>query len=173
MKRKVLVLLLGALALITAPIALAREEPGTGAGWVVGTPSFSYENVLADLISDEHARVCGVGLTQQVQLDSYARYKAADMGWENYFAHANEVGHNFWDLYPRGSIEWTAAGEILAWNTVEDALAPGNAYTQFMGSTAHKAAIQNCVYTQFGVGSFKAETSTAFKKYWAVEFIKP
>lgn len=176
MKRLLTYLTAGVLALsLLVPGVAAREEPGTGAGWVVGTPSLSYENVLWDLINDEHQRVCGAFLQGDVTLDSYSRYKAADMGWHNYFAHADESGQNYWQLYPFGGITYsgTNASEILAYNTYDDALSPGAAYNAFMASSPHRNAIRNCTFTEFGVGSFKQLNGTTFKRYWAVEFIRP
>ena len=172
-RRFAVLLSAAALALaVIVPGAIARDDPSTGAAWIIGTANFTYENVLADAINDEHHRVCGTWLDSEANLDSYARYKAADMGWENYYSHINEQGHAYYDLWPNGAITYSGqnAAEILVYNTYADLYSAGQAMNSFMGSPTHKAAIQNCVYVDFGVGNFKANNG---RRYWVAEFKKP
>lgn len=161
MKRAALLALL--LTIITTGTVLAFT-------WQRGTVSLDAQAQLTNAIAAEHRRVCGGSLSVNSQLVWAARYKAQDMGYRGYFGHAYPDGSRTYHFYPRAGIPYSQAAEILAWNTYPDDLSAGVAFSAFMGSTSHRAAIRNCAYTRFGVGTFKVASG---KHYYAVEFTRP
>lgn len=155
---------------ITLALVLTALLAGTALGatiWRGATVGVTEGYALRDLINAEHHRVCGSYLVNDAQLVWVARWKAQDMGYRGYFAHAALDGSHVWDFYDRVGIPWSkGTGEILAWNSYPDDYAASVAYSQFMASSSHRAAIRNCAFDRFGVGSFKAGT----KRLFAVEF---
>jgi uncharacterized protein YkwD len=148
----------GTLALTTV---LALALTGIGASPVNAASDSSAEGTIRDLIRAERARVCGTRPTHDSRHRDIARWRSADMSKRGYFSHAIPGGTTWRDHLARfGITGYSRTAEIIAWNRNADGRAASarQAYRQFMGSSTHRGIIRNCLYTQFGVGSYHAGT---------------
>jgi len=124
---------------------------------------------LYALVNAEHKRACGSGLAWNLRLRDAARWKAADMGYHNLLSHADAAGKLTFQLYRSAGLGYSAAGEIIAWNSWPVSESVSVAFNSWMASDVHRAQIRSCTYTQVGLGAFRAGD----KKWYAAEFRKP
>jgi len=142
--------------------------------WVNGTTSPTMEDYLRDKVKAEHYRVCGRSITYHRQNVWAARYKAMDMGVHNKMAHLLSDGTMLWDHYSVMGISSRASGENIAWNNYPDGQSEAVAWNGWMNSPGHRAIIQDCKYTRFGIGVYKTKAGGDLGgKWFAAEFTMP
>lgn len=157
MKRLIVALALAIAAIIPAAAPAAASSYSTTA-----------ENRMASLIIAEHKRVCGTTLLRVRQHNNLDRWRARDMFVNGYFGHDIPSGGHYYDYFRRYGIEdWVSpyASEILAWNRYSgdtDYTAATRAFNQYMNSSPHRRAIQNCAYNTFGVGAYSGNEKRMF-----------
>lgn len=159
-------------ALVTAVLLLVLATGTVSAAivWRSATSNQGPEATLGNLIDAEHQRVCGRALSSDSRLVWMARYRSTDMVLAGYFGHRNPVtGKRVFDLMAKAGIGYSSAAEILAWNTYSDDESAVFAYSQFMGSSGHRAAIRSCTYTRIGVGDYRVGS----KRMYTVLFTEP
>lgn len=151
-------------------LVLVLSNNANSATWINNSSSSTAEYKLQTLIIREHNRICIRNLYQNLDLKSVARWRAKDMIVRNYFSHTIKgTNKKVWDYFYRWNIRWTAAAEIIVWNTYSDTVAADVAYRQFMGSDGHRNIIRSCRYYRVGVGSYKGTTN---KRMFAVVFTR-
>lgn len=157
--------LLGALTLSVAVTGSAVA----GLAWRNATIYGAATREIRDLIQAEHRRVCGKTIDHDKQLREAARWKAMDMGFRDYFAHALQDGSYVWDYYAEAGISKRyGAGEIIAVNTYPDGQTAQVAFDGWMRSDGHRELIQACDFDHFGVGVFKTRGDGAYPQRWFV-----
>lgn len=123
----------------------------------------SAELQLETLLMKEHNRLCSKPLYRNTALKSCARWRAKDMLVRDYFSHTIKGTTNkVFAYFSRYNIPWTAAGEIMAWNTNTDTEAALAAYRQFMASHDHRVLLQSCRYYRLGAGAYKQNGKRMF-----------
>lgn len=137
-------------------------------GWMNATVSSDAESTLSTLILREHDKYCNP-LSRDMRLVWMARFKAMDMGYNNYFGHTDTDGRNASTHLRSMGISYSAWSEILAYNSYPVDSSAKAAFTQFMNSSIHRAMIVSCRFTRFGAGAFRDGT----RKYYVVEFMRP
>lgn len=158
-------------ALAAAALALLLGAGTVSAAliWGNATVNVTVQRQIEQLINAEHLRVCGKYLSHSSQLRTIARWKATSMGIRDRMSHYTVDGRRTFDFYAQAGIPKTyGAGEIIAVNNYPDDQTARVAFNGWMGSTSHRAAIRNCDYDRFGVGTFK--TAGKSNKWYAVEF---
>ncbi|MCP2168509.1 CAP domain-containing protein [Goodfellowiella coeruleoviolacea] len=165
--------LLGATA-PTAPAATG-DAPQTGVFTQVRPAASADEDQLAGYLIDEHRRVCGTTLRRDDRLNNLATHHSQYMAglnngngvlthedpWGDLNSRFRHVGYQ-----PR----WV--GETVYWGSGTNRGPHAVMYAPnygWMNSPPHRAIIQNCRYTDFGVGSAVPYSATG-KTFWTAEF---
>lgn len=154
--------------LITIVLSVSAVSAATFV-WRSATTNGIPETTLSNLIQFEHARVCANTLSQDSRLIWMARYRSTDMVLRNYFSHTTPEGKKVWNFLNSAGIKYSAAGEIITWNSYTDEYSASIAYKAFMNSSSHRSLIRSCTYTYIGVGDYKVGS----KRMFTVLFIKP
>lgn len=119
------------------------------------------EHELIEL-TNEHRISVGCGpLTLDPRLGQAAREHSVDMAMYNYFDHTDRLGRSPFDRMAAVGYVRRMAGENLAagrWR-------PADALRQWLDSPPHRANIENCSFTQIGVG-IGATSHSYYTYYW-------
>ncbi len=132
-----------ALSGIAASPALA-QTPGTGT---------SYNGELFSLTNQDRTSNGLAALADNGTLGDIAENRSDDMITNDYFSHVQLNGQYVWPTMSADGIDYSAAGENIAWNSSCGCDAAAYANSQFMGSPPHRANILGA-YNELGVGSW-------------------
>ena len=104
-------------------------------------------------------------------LNKIAGARSYNMASRHYFGHRQPDGRTAFDLIDASGIRWYAAAEDIAWNNNNDAMgSAAMANSQWMASSAHRAAILSTSYNYVGVGL--AVDSSNGHRMWTALFVK-
>jgi uncharacterized protein YkwD len=104
-------------------------------------------------------------------LNKVANSRSYDMATKHYFGHRQPDGRTAFDMIDASGITWYSAAEDIAWNNYSDVVGSAiMANNQWMGSTAHRAAILSTSYNYVGVG-LQIDSSNGHR-IWTAIFLK-
>jgi uncharacterized protein YkwD len=112
----------------------------------------------AEVVSLTNARRAAAGcgpVASQPQLTRAAQIHADDMAANDYFAHSSQDGRAPWDRARQQGFTGRGIGENIA----RGYATPRAVVDGWMGSSGHRANIENCAYRSIGVG-YHAGTKT-------------
>ena len=100
-------------------------------------------------LMNEHRVSAGCGpLAWNVAVGAVAQAHSEDMVARDFFSHTNPDGESPFDRMSRAGISYSLAGENIAWGyPTGEAVLEG-----WLGSSGHRANIENCSFTEHGVG---------------------
>ena len=133
---------------VQTPVLLPRVE--------VPTISRQQKEALTLLNADRAAHGLPP-LRLSLPLSMVAENYARDMKKRQYFAHTNPEGLSPFDRLKNSGIDFSCAGENLAFNVSISA-----AQQAFMDSPGHKANILNANYTQVGISVITKDSQTLY-----------
>lgn len=118
---------------------------------------------FANLVNQHRDTKCSNSLTWNTSVFQVAQAHSQDMKDRSFFSHDNPDGKSPFDRLTDAGISYSAAAENIAkgQSTAQEVL---NAW---LNSSGHKTNIENCTYTEHGVGY------VADGNYWTHVFIKP
>jgi len=94
------------------------------------------------------AEGCGA-LTWHDGVAAVAQAHSQDMVDRGFFSHTNPDGESPWDRLGDGGVTWSGgAGENIAAGTSD----PTTVLTLWLNSSGHRANIENCGFTDHGIG---------------------
>lgn len=160
-------LLVGALVLFILETALVADAATLS--WGKSTYNSTAEATVRNLVMAEHYRVCKRSLTNDMRLVTLARWRAADMAINDYFGHADRLGHRLGYFLTHAGIPYRFGGENIGWNTYTADQTAYQVYRAWMGSTTHRGLIRNCDFRRVGVGSFREGS----RFIWVLELLQP
>lgn len=146
---------IGAIALIATMLSLTITT-ATGA-----VTRDELEQELIELTNEHRISVGCDPLTPEPRLAQTARDHSIDMAVHNYFDHTDRMGRSPFDRMAATGYQRRTAGENLAagrWR-------PADALRQWLDSPPHRANIENCSFTQIGVG-LGATSHSYYTYYW-------
>jgi uncharacterized protein YkwD len=145
----------------------APTQPGTPTGDPTqpGAPSDYIAQVVQLTNQRRAAKGCGA-LTVNAALTRVAQAHSADMAANNYFSHDSQDGRSPFDRMSAAGYRFGAAAENIA----AGQRTPSDVVTAWMNSEGHRANIENCTYTEIGVGY---ATGGSYGSYWTQDFGKP
>jgi uncharacterized protein YkwD len=121
---------------------------------------------VVQLTNQKRAAVgCGA-LAVNATLTQVAQAHSADMATNNYFSHDSQDGRSPFDRMTQAGYRFSAAAENIA----AGQRTPQDVVTAWMNSEGHRANIENCTYTEIGVGY---ATGGSYGTYWTQDFGKP
>ena len=104
-------------------------------------------------------------------LNRIADARSYNMATKHYFGHRQPDGRTAFDMIDASGTTWYAAAEDIAWNNYADAVGSAiMANNQWMGSSAHRAAILSTSYNYVGVG-LQIDSSNGHR-IWTALFLK-
>ncbi len=159
-------LLLLALVLIAAlaPVATASAADYTA------TQVSEAEQAMQTLINRKRADRDLVALRWDSRVADLARERAEYMAATGEFSHQQADGDDVFDKIAESGMKWYGAGEIIAWNNIEDLdYSVAFAVQAWMGSRAHRAIVVSTGYNYVGFGMAVGADG---KRYWAGVFLK-
>jgi uncharacterized protein YkwD len=152
--------LLGLLVSIQAPAAVSASS-------AFDAP----EAELVRLINQDRAQHGLVPYRTYWVLNKIANSRSYDMATRHYFSHRQPDGRTAFDMIDSSGVTWYGAAEDIAWNNDSDAIGSAlMADNQWMGSSAHRAAILSTSYNYLGVGS-QVDSSNGHR-IWTALFLK-
>jgi uncharacterized protein YkwD len=152
--------LLGLLVSINAPAAVSASVASDAA-----------ESALIRLINQDRADAGLVPYRSYGLLNSIAYKRSYDMATKHYFSHRQPDGRTAFDMIDASGITWYVAAEDIAWNNYGDYQGSAiMANNQWMGSSAHRAAILSTSYNYVGVG-LSVDSSNGHR-IWTAIFVK-
>ncbi len=159
-------LLLLALVLVAA---LAPVAPASAADYTAAEVSQA-EQAMQTLINRKRADRGLVALRWDSRVADLARERAEYMAQTGEFSHLQAGGEDVFDRIAESGMTWYGAGEIIAWNNIED-LDDSVAFAvqSWMGSRAHRAIIVSTGYNYVGFGMAVGPDG---KRYWAGVVLK-
>jgi uncharacterized protein YkwD len=158
-----------------APLALAlfgllvsiQAPAGVSAGTAFDAP----EREMVRLINEDRAQHGLVPYRSYWILNKIANSRSYDMATRHYFGHRQPDGRTAFDMIDASGITWYAAAEDIAWNNYGDSIGSAvMANNQWMGSSAHRAAILSTSYNYVGVG-MQIDSSNGHRM-WTALFLK-
>ena len=135
----------------TAPIA----PPPSG-----GSPDAEVA-AFVDLVNDHRGSIGATALIWDDRVAQVALAHSQDMATRGFFSHTNPDGLSPFDRLSAAGISYTTAGENIAYGFSSAT----SVYQAWMGSSGHRANIENPAYTHHGVGRYGT--------YWTHLFITP
>ena len=144
--------------LLLGPCLLLLATVGCSSVAAPPQPAPSRPTPAADVVSLTNARRAAAGcgpVASQPQLTRAAQLHADDMAAHDYFAHTSLDGRAPWDRARQQGFTGRGIGENIA-RGYATARAVVDAW---MGSSGHRANIENCAYRYIGVG-YHAPTKT-------------
>jgi uncharacterized protein YkwD len=152
--------LLGLLVSINGPAVVSATAASDAA-----------EAELIRLINKDRADAGLVPYRSYSLLNTIAYKRSYDMATKHYFSHRQPDGRTAFDMIDATSITWYSAAEDIAWNNYGDYQGSAiMANNQWMGSSAHRAAILSTSYNYVGVGL--AVDSSNGHRMWTALFLK-
>jgi len=137
-----------AAALLVMPLlAAACTESTTGPGLDDVPLDAQVESFVTAM--NDHREAVGCGrLAWNVEVAAVAQGHSDDMVARDFFSHTNPDGDSPFDRMSDAGISFSLAAENIAWGYPSgDAVLQG-----WLGSSGHRANIENCSLTQHGVG---------------------
>ena len=95
------------------------------------------------------------------RLARLARNYSETMARENFFGHYDPSGADPFDRMRHAGIDFRAAGENLAFGQTRGL----QVYDDWMNSPKHRAVIEDCVYTHYGIGLCRRRWSLLCARY--------
>jgi uncharacterized protein YkwD len=152
--------LLGLLISIQAPAAVSAS-----------TAFNAPEIEMVRLINQDRAQHGLVPYRVYSVLNKIANSRSYNMATRHYFGHRQPDGRTAFDMISATGITWYAAAEDIAWNNYGDLIGSAlMADNQWMGSSAHRAAILSTSYNYVGVG-LQIDSSNGHR-IWTALFLK-
>jgi uncharacterized protein YkwD len=145
------------LAVLSFLVAACSDDPGLGPG-----PSVDANVALfVDLMNDHRVSIGCPPLGWNDGVAAVAQAHSQDMVDRGFFSHTNPDGESPFDRLSGAGIAYSRAAENIAWGhpTADAVLAA------WLGSSGHRANIENCLLTQHGVG--------LVEQRWTHVFITP
>jgi uncharacterized protein YkwD len=132
-------------------VATAGALVACACGGDAAGPDPSADPAVAAFVELVNAHRGSVGcpeLVWQPDVAAVAQAHSADMVARDFFSHTNPDGASPFDRLTAAGIAYSAAAENIAWGyaTAEAVLAG------WLGSSGHRANIENCALTEHGVG---------------------
>jgi uncharacterized protein YkwD len=129
------------------------------------------EAEMVRLINQDRAEAGLVPYRTYSLLNKIANSRSYDMATKHYFSHRQPDGRTAFDMIDASGITWYSAAEDIAWNNWSDAEGSAlMANNQWMGSSAHRAAIMSTAYNYIGVG-MQIDSSNGHR-IWTALFLK-
>jgi uncharacterized protein YkwD len=129
------------------------------------------EATLLHLINKDRADAGLVPYRSYRVLHNIAAARSYDMATKHYFSHRQPDGRTAFDMIDASGITWYSAAEDIAWNNysgLEGSAIMAN--NQWMGSSAHRAAILSTSYNYVGL-ALRIDTSNGHR-IWTAIFLK-
>jgi uncharacterized protein YkwD len=147
-------------------LALSIQAP-TGVSAAFDAP----EREMLRLINQDRAQHGLVAYRSYGVLNEIANARSYNMATRHYFGHVQPDGRTAFDMIDASGITWYAAAEDIAWNNYGDNLGSAvMANNQWMGSSAHRAAILSTSYNYVGIG-LQVDSSNGHRM-WTAIFVK-
>ena len=138
---------------------------GNGGGTTTSTVS-SFATQVIKLTNAERAKVGCKALKSNSLLKSAAQKHSVDMAKKDYFSHTGKDGRSPFQRMTDAGYTFTAAAENIA----AGQRTPADVVKGWMNSKGHRENIQNCTYTEIGVGYARGGS---YGTYWTQDFGKP
>lgn len=151
------------LAVLTTVI-VATAEPADAAT----VSKTDLEAQVVALTNEYRASVGCRPVTAENRLSTLARAHSDDMASQDYFDHVSPAGLDPFDRIDRSGYGYSTASENLAaglWR-------PEEVVQQWIDSPPHRANLENCQFTEIGVGVAGNAAST-YRYYWTQVFATP
>lgn len=120
-------------------------------------------------LTNEHRASVGCGpVVAESRLNTLARAHSDDMAAQDYFDHLSPAGLDPFDRIDRSGYRFLTASENLAaglWR-------PEDVVQQWLDSPPHRANLENCEFTEIGVG-VAGNAGSTFRYYWTQVFATP
>lgn len=128
------------------------------------------EQAMQTLINRKRADRDLVALRWDSRVAELARQRAEYMAATGEFSHQQDDGDDVFDKIAESGMTWYGAGEIIAWNNIDDLdLSVAFAVKAWMDSRDHRAIIVSTGYNYVGFGM---AVGAGGKRYWAGVFLK-
>ncbi|MFP5342871.1 MAG: CAP domain-containing protein [Candidatus Limnocylindria bacterium] len=164
LRRPLLILLALVIAGTVAPVS------SVGASAYTTAEISEAERAIQTLINRKRADRSLVGLKWDQRVADLARARAAYMAETGRFSHQQAGGDDVFDMIDDSGMTWYGAGEIIAWNNVEDLdRSAAFAVDAWMGSRSHRAIVVSSGYNYVGFGMAAGADG---RRYWAGVFLK-
>lgn len=134
------------------------EQSGTANGYIV--------DEFSALMNAHRESVGCKALLPLDNLNEVASEHSEDMVVNKYFSHIDLKKRTPFDRISLAQISFSAAGENIAVSGGDAA----SVLNMWLGSSGHRANIENCNYTHHGVGV--AAQATSSQNYWTHVFIR-
>lgn len=115
------------------------------------------EMVLFELLNQERINRGLNPLKLNSALTQLARLKARDMAENNYFSHTSPTYGGAADMVKNAGISYWIVGENIAITSSGE-----RANSLFMGSSSHRAAMLNKLYSEVGIGMYRKENGSLY-----------
>jgi uncharacterized protein YkwD len=110
-----------------------------------------------------------IALRQDPDLMAIARARADVMAATDVLSHTEPNGQSVFDRLSAAGVGWSAAAEIITWNTYSASTTVHQAISSWMASSSHRAIMLSTNYNYVGFG---AAVSASGKHYYAGVFVK-
>ena len=101
-------------------------------------------------------------LTPDPALLEVARIRSRDMAANHYFSHNPPDGCNYACLLDANAVQYSWAGENIAWNTYDWSKTAANAVQLWRNSPPHMENILNCHFERFATGVAKGSDGKVY-----------
>ena len=137
-----------AAAACASPAARVATAPGPAQGSGGVTSQEGMEAEVARLANEHRVRKGCAPLAWDAAAAQAAQAHTDDMVRRGYFSHVSPEGGNVGGRLRAAGVQWRAVAEnIASGQPTAHAVVQG-----WLGSSGHRANIENCVYTRHGVG---------------------
>lgn len=120
-------------------------------------------------LTNEHRAKVGCGpVRAENRLNTVARAHSDDMAAQDYFDHTSPAGLDPFDRIDGSGYRYTTASENLAaglWR-------PEEVVQQWLDSPPHRENLENCQFTEIGVG-VAGNAGSTYRYYWTQVFATP
>lgn len=147
--------------LITTVLFIGCDGKDDGKPTPSGGPTDSQTANLVELVNDHRVSIGCPQLIWNEELTAVALSHSQEMKDNTYLSHTDLEGHSPFERMQEANIQFTAAAENIAFNEQGSQ----STFDSWMGSAGHKGNIENCEYTEHGVGRAGG--------YWTHMFMKP
>ena len=148
-------------AVFAAGTLAACQRHITGPGTAAPSSQPAEVRSFVRLVNEHRVDEGCPALIWNERVAAVAAAHSADMATTGYFSHTNPAGQSPFDRLRAAGITFTAAAENIAYGQPT-----GQAVlTSWLGSSGHRTNIENCNYTEHGVGLVDTR--------WTHVFIRP
>ena len=143
----------------------APSDPPPSSGTSMSDAELAMAIDVLDLVNQER-QAAGLGpLIWHEGASEVAYLHSLDMDVRDYFDHTNPDGELPWDRLTDAGIDWSRAGENIAWGYSS----PQAVMSGWMGSSGHRANILSESFTHVGIGVH----DDGFSIWWTQVFLVP